>query len=458
MASSRRRLVLDHSSLRRKGLPPNYLFPSEGSSTEYTPDDITQLTVLLTGANGTPFSQGLWRLHLKIPEEYPKLPPKATFKTRIFHPNVEENTGAVCVETLKRDWKPELTLRDVLVTISCLLIQPNPDSALNSTAGALIQEDYDAFAQQAKLMTSIHAPIPVDLRKAVQEAQMRGEDADTRGSLQRLQQPEKQATRPSSSSSSRASSTSSSVVMKKKAINNSASHLASCMPIHAAVTQNPDPQEAESSSDEEEDPSKENNPSLSPSPVTTPKARSMSPRRSALGKRPLSVLPTPIDPDDDPSSDQDTKETDSERNISANISANMTPATIKDQTSFDISGEQEQPLRKSPKLTEINGKGVNASGRIRDANTTSNSTDEEVQIMTKPITSRPEEEKENRSEPIADRAVEKKIMSTDSNSNKVKPMAGQPVRPTIRKTSTASSSGSTKTGNGGKARVGIRRL
>ena len=456
MASSRRRLVLDHSSLRRKGLPPNYLFPSEDSNTDYTPDDITQLTVLLTGANGTPFSQGLWRLHLKIPEEYPKLPPKATFKTRIFHPNVEENTGAVCVETLKRDWKPELTLRDVLVTISCLLLQSNPDSALNSTAGALIQEDYDAFAQQAKLMTTIHAPIPIGLRKAVQEAQMRGEDANMRGSLQRLQQTEKQGTRPSSSSS-RASSTSSSVVMKKKAINNSASHLASCAPIHSAVTQNRDLQEAESSSDEEEDPSKENNPSLSPSPVTTPKARSVSPRRSALGKRPLSVLPTPVDPDDYHFSDHDTKETDSERNISAN----MTPTAVKDQTSSDPSQEQEQPLRKSPKLTEINGKGVNASGRIRDSNTTSSCTDEEGLLLTKPITSRPEEEKENRSQPVSDAAAvegEKKVLATDSTTNKVKPIAGHPMRPTIRKTSTASSSGSTKSGNGGKARVGIRRL
>lgn len=50
-----------------------------------------------------------------MPGDYPKSPPKATFRTRIWHPNVEETTGAVCVDTLKRDWKPELTLRDVLI-------------------------------------------------------------------------------------------------------------------------------------------------------------------------------------------------------------------------------------------------------------------------------------------------------------------------------------------------------
>ena len=111
-----------------------------------------------------------------MPQDYPRNPPKATFKTRIYHPNVDETTGAVCLETLKRDWDPKLTLKDILVTISCLLIQPNPDSALNAAAGALIQEDYDAFSKQAQLMTRIHAPIPPHLRHEVRVAKKRGEE------------------------------------------------------------------------------------------------------------------------------------------------------------------------------------------------------------------------------------------------------------------------------------------
>lgn len=111
---SLRRLAMDQASLRRSELPPNYLFPP-GQDTGVLPDDLTRLTVLLTGAHGTPYSQGLWELHLRMPIEYPQNPPKATFKTRMWHPNVEESTGLVCLETLKRDWDPKLTLRDVLV-------------------------------------------------------------------------------------------------------------------------------------------------------------------------------------------------------------------------------------------------------------------------------------------------------------------------------------------------------
>ena len=141
-------------------------------------DDLTQLTVLLAGPSGTPYENGVWKLHLRIPLDYPKSPPKASFRTKIFHPNVEEATGAVCLDTLKRDWMSHLTLRDILITISCLLINPNPDSALNAAAGKLLQEDFDAFAKKARLMTSIHAYIPGNIRDAVLEAVNRGDEID----------------------------------------------------------------------------------------------------------------------------------------------------------------------------------------------------------------------------------------------------------------------------------------
>jgi len=83
----------------------------------------------------------------------------------------------VCVDTLKRDWSDKLRLRDVLVTISCLLIQPNPASALNAEAGKLAAEDWDGFCRRARLMAGIHAGVPAELKELVREAQGRGEEA-----------------------------------------------------------------------------------------------------------------------------------------------------------------------------------------------------------------------------------------------------------------------------------------
>lgn len=325
MPSNLRRLAADHAALHHE-LPPYYmLLPDDAQGA----DDLSQLAILLSGPPGTPYSHGLWRLHLKMPSDYPKSPPKATFRTKIWHPNVEENTGAVCVDTLKRDWQSKLTLRDVLVTISCLLIHPNPDSALNSNAGTLLQEDFQSFAHQARLMTSIHAPIPPNLATAVREAKYRGED------LVSISEEKEETTthRP-----------------RKQPRLNTGTTMKSTRraPIQAPAPAPPPPQDVNMSDSENEDPasaSKENNPSLSPTPVRqTPP----SPRK-ALGKRPLSVMSIqyPDDPDTemmiiDTDEDQEFHphhkySSSSEQNICANTNHNTRACT------------RSQSPRKSPK-------------------------------------------------------------------------------------------------------------
>lgn len=78
------------------------------------------------------------------------------FLTNIFHPNVSKS-GEICVNTLKRDWVSTMGLRHILVVVRCLLIEPNPESALNEEAGKLLLEDYKEYFSRAQLMTSIHA-------------------------------------------------------------------------------------------------------------------------------------------------------------------------------------------------------------------------------------------------------------------------------------------------------------
>lgn len=95
------------------------------------------------------------------------------FLTKVFHPNISKS-GEICVNVLKRDWKPDLGLRHVLVVIRCLLIQPFPDSALNEEAGKLLYEDYEAYAKHARLMTSIHAQAPKRYVPSIQTQSIEG--------------------------------------------------------------------------------------------------------------------------------------------------------------------------------------------------------------------------------------------------------------------------------------------
>lgn len=169
-SSSQRRLAKDQASLR-SAPPPDYFFPPNSEV-----DDLSSFSVYLAGPTSTPFENGVFLISLRMPANYPAEPPKATFKTKIFHPNIDDRSGDVCVGTLKRDWKSTLTLKDVLQTIRCLLIQPNPTSSLNEEAGRLLLEDYEEYARHARLITGIHASIPEELQELADEAKNRGED------------------------------------------------------------------------------------------------------------------------------------------------------------------------------------------------------------------------------------------------------------------------------------------
>jgi len=119
-------------------------------------DNITDVRCEIDGPVGTPYEGGVFQMKLILTSDFPNAPPKGFFTTKIFHPNIAPS-GDICVNTLKKDWKPEHTLSHVLQVIRCLLIVPFPESSLNDDAGKLFMESYDEYARKARLMTSIHA-------------------------------------------------------------------------------------------------------------------------------------------------------------------------------------------------------------------------------------------------------------------------------------------------------------
>lgn len=127
-------------------------------SVGFKDDTANNILVVFNGPYETPYEDGMFKLLINIPDNYPYEPPKVEFKTKIFHPNIYEN-GNVCVSILDTDWKPIMTLKSVILSLISLLSDPNPDSPANTDASKLYLNDKKLFKKKARQYTRIYASV-----------------------------------------------------------------------------------------------------------------------------------------------------------------------------------------------------------------------------------------------------------------------------------------------------------
>lgn len=99
---------------------------SSGVRIECLSADFTELKGIIKGPEDTPYSGGIFEVEIKIPSEYPFIPPKMRFINKVWHPNVSSQTGAICLDILKDQWSPALTLKTALLSLQALLSSPEP--------------------------------------------------------------------------------------------------------------------------------------------------------------------------------------------------------------------------------------------------------------------------------------------------------------------------------------------
>ncbi|KAJ3375928.1 E2 SUMO-conjugating protein ubc9, partial [Lobulomyces angularis] len=99
----------------------------------------------IPGKVGTSWEGGTFTLSLTFPADYPQKPPKCKFSIPLFHPNVYPS-GTVCLSILddEKDWKPSISVKQILLGIQELLNDPNPDSPAQSEAYVLFKKDKEA--------------------------------------------------------------------------------------------------------------------------------------------------------------------------------------------------------------------------------------------------------------------------------------------------------------------------
>lgn len=88
-----------------------------------------------------------------IPLDYPIAPPKIKCVTVPYHPNIDLE-GNVCLNILREDWKPVLSVSSIMYGLQFLLLEPNPDDPLNEHAAECLKSDRRMF--QENVTRSMH--------------------------------------------------------------------------------------------------------------------------------------------------------------------------------------------------------------------------------------------------------------------------------------------------------------
>lgn len=92
------------------------------------------------------YRDGMFLFSFQVPQSYPHDPPKVKCLTKVFHPNIDVE-GNVCLNILREDWSPVLSISSVIYGLLFLLLDPNPDDPLNKNASTMMQTDRAGFEQ-----------------------------------------------------------------------------------------------------------------------------------------------------------------------------------------------------------------------------------------------------------------------------------------------------------------------
>ncbi|XP_030226549.1 ubiquitin-conjugating enzyme E2 E2 isoform X1 [Gadus morhua] len=154
--SSKTAAKLSTSAKRiQKELAEITLDPPPNCSAGPKGDNIYEWRSTILGPPGSVYEGGVFFLDIAFTPDYPFKPPKVlvvqvTFRTRIYHCNINSQ-GVICLDILKDNWSPALTISKVLLSICSLLTDCNPaDPLVGSIATQYLtnRTEHDRIAKQ----------------------------------------------------------------------------------------------------------------------------------------------------------------------------------------------------------------------------------------------------------------------------------------------------------------------
>ncbi|KAJ3698301.1 hypothetical protein LUZ61_002006 [Rhynchospora tenuis] len=119
-------------------------------------EDLFHWQATIMGPGDSPYAGGVFFVKIHFPPDYPFKPPKVNFQTKVYHPNINSN-GSICLDILKEQWSPALTISKVLLSICSLLTDPNPDDPLVPEIAHLYKTQRSRYEETARAWTQKYA-------------------------------------------------------------------------------------------------------------------------------------------------------------------------------------------------------------------------------------------------------------------------------------------------------------
>ena len=129
-----------------------------GLNTKGGKKDIFHWILSLLGPSDTPYAGGMFFLTVDFPDNYPTGKPEVKFTNKIYHLNVSDTNGHICISTLN-NWKPKTPMVDVISAIFALFYDQNPDSPYSGQMAREYQTNRTEFDRKAREWTKKYAPM-----------------------------------------------------------------------------------------------------------------------------------------------------------------------------------------------------------------------------------------------------------------------------------------------------------
>ena len=114
--------------------------------------DMLHWNALMRAPKNSPYSGYMFKFEIDFTENYPNSRPVVKCKDKIYHMNIRESDGDVCVSSIKDsdDWKKAQDISTVLLSIFIIFSKPNPDSPYRGSIATLYNNNREEYIKKVK--------------------------------------------------------------------------------------------------------------------------------------------------------------------------------------------------------------------------------------------------------------------------------------------------------------------